>query len=108
MRFTPSSWVFNVLMNRKQQDYEHINLALMEACRVTVIWLKVDPRIAALRQVEKQDPMTEDLVRAHYLFGEYFREITVFDEVHAVRTDDRSVQETLVEIDRKLYHGPVR
>lgn len=104
-RFTPTMWVYNKLYNRPEISYEYVNHGLQKWCDLHVVWLRVNPDIAKLRQIEKRDPITEDLHRADELFEEYFSTITIIRNVHRVATDALSIEESVALIDKKVYGG---
>jgi thymidylate kinase len=101
-RFTPSCWVYNKLYGRPVYDYESINEDLMVHHDVHVVWLICKPEIAYRRCIQKNDDLIEDLKKANFLFEQYFTD-TNLGPIHVVRTDDRSVDETVKVIGERVY-----
>lgn len=104
MRYAPSLWVYNRLYNRQEYDYEHMNQMLDENQDACIIWLQVEPEEAYRRKREKNDShMIEDLVKANDLYTHYFDKICTMRKVHRVKTDDRTLEDVLTEINDKIY-----
>lgn len=103
LRFTPSCWVYNKLYGRPEVYYEDMNRAYQSQFELHVVWLRCDPEIALTRQIQKKDPMIEDLERAAELFLEYFQSVTALKNVHHVYTDSASIPQAVELIRRKVY-----
>lgn len=102
-RFTPSCWVYNQLYERPRVDYEIFNRQLQNFSDVWVIWLRCHPVIAAQRQLDKQDPVTEDLATASELFEWYFHTESSFKQVYTLDTGKLSVDQCVAQLKARLY-----
>ena len=102
-RFTPTNWVYDRLSGRREVDYEEINTELQKLFDVYVIWCDCDPQIAYNRQIEKKDPMIEDLTQAKELFTEYFNKVTSFKHVIHLPTHALVIDECVDIISREIY-----